>query len=166
MFRLIEPLEGRRLLSTTPMLDVSLDANGVLTVNNAANVNVHEFVGNGSTVPDSVVVTSPQIATFTGSSDNSGTYLGVTQIVVNGTNSDDVVSLDDANIKAYINTFSGKDTIYVTNVAPTTVTDPDLVTIDAGNSKDSIVAQTDGSTGTIATVVLSKGTDSVQSPSF
>jgi len=162
MSRLIEPLEGRRLLSTTPMLDVSLDANGVLTVNNAANVDVHEFVGNGTTIPDSVIVTSPQIATFTGSSDNSGTYLGVTQIVVNGTNGDDVVSLDDANIKAFINTFGGKDTIFVTNVAETTVTDPDLVTINAGNGKDTIVAQTDGSTGTIATVVLSKGTDSVQ----
>jgi hypothetical protein len=164
MLHSIEPLEGRRLLSTTPMLDVSLDANGVLTVNNAANVNVHEFLGNGADIPDSVVVTSPQIATFTGSSDNSGTYLGVTQIVINGTTGDDVVSLDDANIKAFINTGNGKDTIYVTNVAETTVNDPDLVTINAGNGKDSIVADTTGDAGTITTIVLSKGTDSVEAP--
>lgn len=167
MHRLFEPLEGRRMLSTTlPTLDVTLapasDGKIELTINNAVDVKVHEFVNTGGQV---VVTSGTQTPVFTGDDvNNHGTFLGVERIVINGTTGDDVVTLDDADIKAFINTGNGKDTIFVNNVAETTVTDPDLVTINAGNGKDSIVATTDGSQGTITTVVLSKGTDSVEAP--
>jgi hypothetical protein len=152
MIRLIEPLEERRLMSTAPMA-ISL-AGGVLTINNAANLQLHEFV---SPSGNSVHVTSNNSLT------DHGDFFGVTKIVINGTNGNDVVTLDDADIKAFVNTFNGADTIFVTNVAPTTVTDPNLVTIDAGNGDDAIVAQTSGA-GTIANIVLSKGTDTVEAP--
>jgi hypothetical protein len=152
MIPLFEPLEVRRLMSTAPM-EISLDANGVLTIGNAANVQVHEFINTGS----SVQVTS------NGGLTNHGTFMGVTQIVINGTAGDDIVTLDDADIRAFISTGNGKDTIFVNNVAPTTITDPDLVTVDAGKGQDSIVATTSGD-GTIATIVLSKGTDTVEAP--
>jgi len=157
MNRLIDPLEGRRLMSAAPMA-ITLATQGaetILTINNAANVQLHEFV---NLAGNSVHVTSDNGLT------NHGDFDNVTRIVINGTGGDDVVSLDDADIKAFISTFNGRDTIVVTNVAPTIITDPDLVTIDAGKGTDTIVAQTDGSTGTIATVVLSKGTDTVEAP--
>jgi hypothetical protein len=155
MDRLIEPLEGRRLLSSAPPMSITLAAQGadnVLTINNAANVQLHEFVNSSG---NSVHVTSNNGLT------NHGFFDRVTKIVINGTNGDDAVRLDDADIEAFISTFNGKDVIVVTNVAATVVTNPELVTVDAGNGKDTIIADTSGP-GTITTVVLAKGKDTVE----
>ena len=155
MNRLLEPLEGRRLLSAAAPMDITLAAQGadnVLTINNAANVQLHELVNPSG---NSVHVTSNNGLT------NHGFFDQVTMIVINGTNGDDDVRLDDADIKAFISTFNGKDVIVVTNVAATVITNPELVTVDAGNGKDTIIADTSGP-GTITTVVLATGKDTVE----
>jgi len=162
---LFESLEGRRLMSTTPMLNVSLDSAGVLTINNSNQVNVQEFPGNGSTIPTSVVVTSPQIAIYTGSSDNSGTYLGVTKIVINGTNDNDAISVLDTDIPAAINTGNGRDTITLISSAPASIFASSLatVTIDSGNQDDTIilVADPDHPGSVVAIVNGGNGSDIV-----
>jgi len=152
----IEPLEGRRLMSAAPMAITfaSVGAEKVLTIDNADNVQLHEWVNLSG---NSVHVTSNNGQTDHGFFDN------VTRIEINGTNGDDFVTLDDADIKAFISTFNGKDAIVVNNISLATITDPDLVIVDAGNGKDTIVATTSGD-GTITTLVLSKGTDTVDAP--
>jgi len=152
-------------MSTTPMLNVSLDSTGVLTINNSNQINVQEFPGNGTTIPTSVVVTSPQIAIYTGSSDNSGTYLGVTKIVINGTNDDDIINVEDTDIPAAIGTGNGRDTITLVSSAPTSIfaSSSATVTIDSGNRDDTIilVADPDHPGSVIAIVNGGTGNDTV-----
>lgn len=136
---LIEPLEGRRMMSTTlPAIDVSLAPDGTLTINNATSVTVQEFLGNGTTIPTSVVVTSPQIGA--GGFNGSGTYLGVTKIFITGTDGQDIISLNDTDIKASVNTLKGSDQIFLSGSGQTTIASDDSATIviDAGGGKDLI----------------------------
>ena len=157
MVRLIEPLEGRRLMSIA--MNITFEPVGtekVLTIDNAGNVQLHESL--------TVSGNSVHLTSNNGQTDH-GWFDNVTLIEINGTNGDDQVTLDDADIKAFISTFNGKDTIEVNNISLTTITDPDLVIVDAGKGKDSIVATTSGD-GTITTLVLSKGTDTVEAPPF
>jgi hypothetical protein len=125
MDRLIESLEGRRLMSTVASAPMSITfaaVNGekVLTINNAANVQLKElFNSEGNTVH----VTGDNGQTDYGFFDN------VTQIVINGTDGDDVITLDDTNIKAFVNTFKGIDQITLTGSAETLVTSRDNATV-------------------------------------
>jgi len=153
----IEPLESRRLMSVAMNITFApVGADRVLTINNAANVQLHELVvGSGNSV---------HLTSNYGQTDH-GWFDNVTLIKINGTNGDDQITLDDADIKAFISTFNGMDTIQVNNIALTTINDPDLVIVDAGKGTDTIVATTSGD-GTITTVVLSKGTDTVEAPAF
>src|SRR4051812_32742746 len=97
MDRLIESLEGRRMMSNTPV-DVTLAAvqnpdgsqKNVLTINNAVDVKVQQFG------PKEVVVTSgTQSAVYTGAADDHGDFLDVDQIVIRGTNGGDSIILMD-----------------------------------------------------------------------
>jgi len=158
----VEPLEGRRLMSATPTLQVSLAPNGLLTIDNAQNVTVHEFVPANS--PAQVVVTSAtQTVIYSGDDvTNHGTFYGVTQIIIHGTKdrAGDVITLYDADIQASIFGEAGPDTITVLSsldVEPNTA----LVTVDGGKGDDTIVADQIADGG-FTVVVASKGTDSIE----
>jgi hypothetical protein len=161
MNRLIESLEGRRLMSTTPTLNVTL-AGGVLTIENAQDLQANASFDGSVT---HVVVTTQQPSVFVG--DNvtiHGTFDGVTRIVITGTIGDDNITLgmNTAGITASINTGNGRDLVSISGSGSTTaVTDPDsaIVTIDAGNSKDSILVF-----GTTYYIYPTHGTDTVENP--
>jgi hypothetical protein len=113
---LIEPLEGRRMMSTTAVapLDISsASVNGqiVLTINNAANVQVTERIGATS---KSVHITSENGLTDHGD-------WNADQIVINGTDGADVITLNDTDIKAFVNTFKGIDQIFLSGSLPEAV---------------------------------------------
>jgi len=109
------------MMSTAPAptLDVLL-AGGTLTINNAQSVKVQAFVGTHQ-----VVVTSPQVVT----GDTSGTYNNVTTIVINGTDGNDSIDLNDTDIKAYVNTFRGVDQIMLSGSGTTVVATDNSATI-------------------------------------
>jgi len=144
MDRLIESLEGRRMMSNTPV-DVTLAAvqnpdgsqKNVLTINNAVDVKVQQFG------PKEVVVTSgTQSAVYTGAADDHGDFLDVDQIVIRGTNGGDSIILMDKDIQALIYTNSGPDVLSLYGSAQTSVftTNPAdaLVVIDPGSGRDMI----------------------------
>ena len=133
----IEPLEGRRLMSVAMNITFApVGADMVLTINNATDVKVHQFADG------SVQVTSgTQTPVYTGAIDNIGTFLGVGQIVINGTDGQDNIILENLVPKTYVHTFKGSDTISISGSAQTMIaSDEDGATIivDAGGGKDLI----------------------------
>lgn len=167
MYCLIEPLEGRRMMSTTPpALDITLafDPNlqvNVLTINNATDVLVTERVVDFNTGARGVIVESgTQSRTYTGDFDVNGTALNVGLIVINGTAGDDIISLVDDDIRATISTGNGRDQIFVSGHAPASVfaSTNALITIDAGNGKDSILVTDVDSYN----ILSSHGTDTIE----
>src|SRR5688572_17507703 len=90
---MIEQLEGRRLLAApVAALSFSVSPEGVLTINNARNVQIDDYGDRfGTGTPDGVIVLYDYTA-------NYGEVIGddepaVTSIVVNGTKSADRISI-------------------------------------------------------------------------
>jgi hypothetical protein len=139
----VETLEPRTLMAASlPAVDINFYQGGLLVIRNAHQIRVQEFHDGAGHAQ--VVVSGP--------TENYGTFLGITAIVITGTAAADTITLYDDDIPALVSSGDGDDVVAVFGNGPAVVY--------GGNGNDTLLV------GRNTLVLPSRGTDTVESSEF